>query len=444
MGSGLFLQLLPSTLGGIAFAVPLLLAFVQIATYAYNLFFHPLRKFPGPITSAISNIPLTAAGLRGDGVYWIVDLHQRYGEVVRVAPNELSFSGNGAYRDIHGHKKAGLRTLEKDPQFYRTPSGERDIVNGDFDDHARMRRVFAHAFSDRALKLQEPLFLTHVDKLIKNMREALIQDRRHKFDMVQMWNFTNFDIMGDLTFGEPLGMLDKSSYHPWVQAMLSSFKFGVYVHSIRHLPLIGRVPSLEGLLLRFCIPKKVLGQMALHKNFSEQRVDTRLEKQDARPDMWGLVLEKEGQNGLTRQEMYSNANLFMIAGTETTATLLSGLTYYLVTHSTKLQKLTDEIRSTFSSETEISIERLQALPYLNACLEESLRMEKKSGFSPFSTGPRACLSKNMAYHEMRLILTKVLYNFDLELCEESQSWIQHKIFIMWEKPPLYCRLRPVS
>lgn len=48
----------------------------------------------------------------------------------------------------------------------------------------------------------------------------------------------------------------------------------------------------------------------------------------------------------------------------------------------------------------------------------------------------------MAYHEMRLILTKLLYNFDIELCEESKMWIDQKIFIMWDKSPLMCNIRP--
>jgi len=201
----------------------------------------------------------------------------------------------------------------------------------------------------------------------------------------------------------------------------------------------------------------------------------------------------------------------MIAGTETTATLLSGLTYHLLTNHAKLDKLTHEVRTTFRTVDDITIERLQGLPYLNACIEEGLRMyppvapgmprrtpegpntnidghdvppgtrvlvtnlaanrnsknwrnpysfaperwvpddpesylyagDKKHGFQPFSTGPRACLGKNMAYHEMRLILCKVLYHFDLQLCEDSQEWNKQDIFIMWEKKDLNCRLRPV-
>lgn len=344
MGNSIILQLLPTSLGGIVLATVLLPVLYQLTTYAYNLFFHPLRKFPGPVTSAVSSIPYITAAFRGDGVFWVVKLHEKYGNVVRIAPNELSFSGNEAYKDIYGHKKAGLPTLQKDPHFYKNPSGvsivktqqqrgmitddaqERDIVNGTFEEHARMRRIFANAFSDRALRLQEPLFLTYVDKLVQNMHEAVARDEDHKFNMISMWNFTTFvrsphpcrgpvliddsqDIMGDLTFGESLGLLDNSSYHPWVQAMFSAFKFGVYVHSIRYLPLLDLWPKLEGLLLNFCIPRDVRDQMSLHGNFSEQRVNHRLEKQSARPDIWGLVLEKGGDKGLSKREMYSNANL---------------------------------------------------------------------------------------------------------------------------------------
>ena len=48
----------------------------------------------------------------------------------------------------------------------------------------------------------------------------------------------------------------------------------------------------------------------------------------------------------------------------------------------------------------------------------------------------------MAYHEMRLLLAKLIYNFDFELCEESYGWKEQNVYILWEKNPLLCRLRP--
>ena len=149
---------------------------------------------------------------------WIVSLHARYGEVVRVAPNELSFSGADAFKDIYGHRKQGTTTLLKDPDFYISGDSDlRNITNAEGAEHSRQRRIFTNAFSDRALKMQEPLFLTYVDKLIQKLRKAIAQDIQRKFNLVRLLNFTTFDVMGDLTFGEPLGMLDDDSYHPWVR-----------------------------------------------------------------------------------------------------------------------------------------------------------------------------------------------------------------------------------
>ena len=78
--------------------------------------------------------------------------------------------------------------------------------------------------------------------------------------------------------------------------------------------------------------------------------------------------------GLDRKEMCANSNLFMIAGTETTATFLSGLTYYLLTNSEKLARLIGEIRRAFVTESEITLESLQSLSYPRGCLEEGLQM----------------------------------------------------------------------
>ncbi|EMC96846.1 hypothetical protein BAUCODRAFT_34244 [Baudoinia panamericana UAMH 10762] len=362
--------LLPASLGGFLLVIIILLLIYQLAIYIYNLFLHPLHKFPGPKLAAASCLPKITRNLQGNLIFWTVDLHSKYGEVVRISPNELSFNGADAFKDIHGHKKAGESTLAKDPAFYLAP-GPRDpsIINANFEGHARQRRIFANAFSDRALKLQEPLFLTYVDKLVAKLQQRITANPDEKIDMVKMYNFTTFDIMGDLTFGEPLDMLENTDYHPWVSAIFAQVRYGTILHSIRHYH-----PALEKWLLKL-VPNRVREQGKMHHAFSHARVDRRLEKKDSRPDIWGLVLEREGHDGgLSREEMYANSSIFMTAGTETTATLLSGLTYYLLMNPDKLARLLAEIRSEFANEEEITIERLQGLKYLNACVEEGLRM----------------------------------------------------------------------
>lgn len=62
---------------------------------------------------------------------------------------------------------------------------------------------------------------------------------------------------------------------------------------------------------------------------------------------------------------------------------------------------------------------------------------------PFSVGPRACLGKGLAYNEMRVILARLFWNFDLELCAESMEWDQQYTYTLWEKRPLMCRLHDI-
>ena len=94
------------------------------------------------------------------------------------------------------------------------------------------------------------------------------------------------------------------------------------------------------------------------------------------------MLDKEGEpGGMSKAEMYANANIFMIGGTETTATLLSGLIYHLLQNPEILRLLQTELRSSFKTKEEISIEGLMAQKYLQACIEEGLRM-----YPPISNG----------------------------------------------------------
>jgi cytochrome P450 len=60
---------------------------------------------------------------------------------------------------------------------------------------------------------------------------------------------------------------------------------------------------------------------------------------------------------------------------------------------------------------------------------------------PFSTGPRNCIGRNLAENEMRVILTRILWNFDLQLSDQSFHWEKQKSYILWEKSELRCILK---
>lgn len=50
---------------------------------------------------------------------------------------------------------------------------------------------------------------------------------------------------------------------------------------------------------------------------------------------------------------------------------------------------------------------------------------------------------SLAYHEMRIIMAKVLWHFDLELCPESANWADQEAYSLWQKPELWCRAKPI-
>jgi len=69
--------------------------------------------------------------------------------------------------------------------------------------------------------------------------------------------------------------------------------------------------------------------------------------------------------------------------------------------------------------------------------------DDKNAFQPFSFGPRGCIGKNLAYAEMRLVLAKLLWHFDLELQPESEKWFPHSMIVVWDGPPVVVKLRAV-
>lgn len=351
----------------------------------YNLFLSPLRHIPGPKLWATSEIFFSRLLMSGTGHKQLSDLHARYGDIVRVSPIQVSFNNPQAWKDIYGHRKTGQLENQKDPVFYKLASPS-VIVAEDSEDHGRQRRVMAHAFSAQALLEQQPIMKKYVDLLIKRLKE-LTGTEGAPVNMVKWYDFTTFDLVGDLSFGEPFGCLEESKYDPWVSMIFAGVKEAVFLIQIRRW-----VPNIDFYLHKYA--KVLLAKLLQHHALTNAKVAKRMATKTDRPDfMQALTAEDDDGNQVGRSpipctgcetnrdhkilpllEIQQNASLFVIAGSETTATALAGATYLLCSNPDTLATLAEEVRSAFPSEADINLLSVQRLKYMHAVLEEALRM----------------------------------------------------------------------
>ncbi|KAK6211426.1 cytochrome P450 [Colletotrichum tabaci] len=472
-----------------------------LGNVVYLLFFHPLAKFPGPIWMRISRVPFCYKLCVGSLPFDMLDLHKKYGPVVRIAPDELAFHDSRAWKDIMGHKTQSGAEMEKSVKFYRAvPNAPADIVSSGREEHSTLRRSLAHGFSERSMRDQQPMIKGYIDLLIKRLHEHGANGGK-ALDLAAWYNYTTFDVIGDLAFGESFGCLDGSDYHPWVKSIFQMARVGTVMQTGTHYPFVLK-------LFMALIPEKVKREQSQHDEFTEAKLRRRMDLGQERPDLLEGLLRKKDEWNMSFAKLKANSSILIIGGSETTATLLSGATYYLLMNPDALKKLTDEIRSTFKDESEIDFQSVSNLPYLLACLEEALRLyppvpiglprivpkgganiadhyvpedttvsiyqwamyhseknfrdpfgfhperwlqdpafatDNKEAFQPFHVGPRNCIGRNLAYVEMRLILTRVLWNFDIKIADDSTDWApKQKIYLLWEKGPLNAYLTPVQ
>ena len=167
-------------------------------------------------------------------------LHARYGPVVRVAPDELTFTDPAAWKDVYAHRstKGGHGTMSqpaKDRVFYTASENVPDnIINASNEKHALWRRTMAPSFSEAKMREQEPLIDKYIRLLIQRLTEEAA--RGEAANLTSWYTWTTFDIIGDLSMGQGFGCLDSSDYHPWVSLISKSLRIGpLYLQPFRAL-----------------------------------------------------------------------------------------------------------------------------------------------------------------------------------------------------------------
>jgi cytochrome P450 len=430
-------------------------------------------------------------------------LHEQHGHTIRFSPNHLSTINTSTLKDTYGY---GKNNLVKDPTVHAIiGKGQKElgIIQAGNEEHARIRRQLAHAFSERALRDQESLIQGYVDTLIAQLGQVAATGE--EVDVMRRYMYTTSDITSTLAFGTSFDTLHDEGARNLVHIL---DKFGPFITRMR---LLKRLPLLAPVIALF-FDKQTVNMMTETRQWATQVLNRRLEQgvMEEKKDFLSYVLKHKDEDvAMTDTEMCETSRTMILAGAETTRTVLSAVTYYLLKHPRAMERVTSEVREAFTSEDDIDfIDASNRLPYMLACLEEAMRLhppvpgaimarktpldrthvvagevlppgttivfhplaaltcsrnfydplsfrperwlpEKDSKFSnddhtafqPFSWGPRNCIGKNLAYSKMRIVLARVLWNYDFTLCSESAGWDQQKIISFWQIKPLWVTVR---
>ena len=300
-------------------------------------------------------------------------IHIKYGNIIRIAPDELSFADQAAFNDIYGDR-SGHRKFDKNPNYYHPPPGQvHSIVTIPKDtDHARMRKVLDPAFTEKALNSQASIIEAYVEILITRLREfATAPGNKGKstiIEIVKWFNYFAFDVSTDLTYGETSGCLVHDSYLEWADTTADYVRCIVLSASARYLPLLNRFS-------KTLVPRQITKRQYTHRQLSKLRMDRRLNLEHQRPDFITHLLPKIDQpKGISMSELESSLTVFHFGGSDAPSTVLSGIINFLVQSPAALQDLVVEIRDAFEKESDISITTVKDLPILNATISEGLRL----------------------------------------------------------------------
>lgn len=303
--------------------------------------------------------------MQGDLIYAIKALHDQYGPVVRVAPDELDYTTSTAWKTIHGKNSPEMSKALDGRGVPPPANGIHGIVTSPKENHTRLRRAIFPAFSDKALRDQEGFVQQYVDLLISKL--SGFADAGKACDLTIWYNYTTFDVIGDLAYGESFHCLENAEYHPLVKLVFGAVKVTPFMNFFIYY----RLQS----LMKYIVPKSLMKARQETAQYSYDTMEKRLNSDRDRKDFVSYIVAKSNvEEGLRRDEIRSISNELIVAGSDTTSRLLAGSTHLVLTHPRVHTKLIAEIRGAFQTATEITAVSVGSLSYLSAVLQESLRM----------------------------------------------------------------------
>ncbi|KAK1701965.1 cytochrome P450 [Colletotrichum lupini] len=468
----------------------------------YLVWFHPLAKYPGPRIASVSNVWYGYQWLSGRYPWAMQRAFKNYGDVVRIAPNELVFITPKAYTDIYTSSINGRPGFVKSDMLdtgdkYEGLASERDI-----DKHRAARKQLAPAFSPRSLKQYESIIHADVDEFVEVLKNSPATGAG--VDIAPWFERATCDLGGSITLGHNFKNIQSGQNHPILESLLRIGHWATFRNVMRRFPL------LYPLSYVFLPPKVAFSYFRAHST-SKKLIRTRVEERHDRKDLDYMTQFLKNEEALPPDGfLVSQAGHLILDHYESSSVLTAGMCF-LTTNDEVMKKLQNELRTTFKSYEDITEDKLQDLPWLNATIEEVIRLhtnvpyglprispdhivdgnyvakgvvvsscayatthsekyfskpyefkpqrwlpkdhaeydhvfdgDDRAAFRPFSAGSRNCLGQAMAYLVLRIMFAKLCWKFQWELLNKNEmDWDRDlRLYIVWQKPKVHVRITP--
>ncbi|KAJ5781327.1 hypothetical protein N7457_006487 [Penicillium paradoxum] len=335
--------------------VPFLLLGLAIAYYVvpYLQKSH-LRDIPSAGYSAFTHFWLMLQCRQGHKFLTIDEAHKKYGKLVRISPTQVSVADDAAIQSIYGHGNGFLKA-----DFYDAfVSIRRGLFNTrDRAEHTRKRKTVSHTFSAKSIGQFEQYIHGNIEEFVKQWNRLSDLQGNPKtgyvsLDALNWFNYLAFDIIGDLAFGAPFGMLEKGQ--DIAEMRLDPKDPPKYVAAVEVLNRRGEVSATLG-----CMPSLIpFAKYIPDRFFSEglqavenlagiaiARVNERLKPEvmanNTRVDLLARLMEGKDGNGnqLERAELTAEALTQLIAGSDTTSNTACAILYWCMITSHVLPTL---------------------------------------------------------------------------------------------------------
>ncbi|KAI0012288.1 cytochrome P450 [Xylariaceae sp. FL0662B] len=468
------------------------LSFYATCRCFYNLYFHPAAKYPGPKLAAVSNVWYAYQWITGRYPMVIAKALAQYGDVVRIAPNELVFITPKAASGIYASQVKGLEYFPK-ANFISLGWPDQGLTwETDPIRHRQKAKWLMPAFSVKSLKTKEGIMHKYIDLFIDSMKEV-----GHKEEGVKLREWADWlamDIAADLGCRE-MRQVEEKRPSPYLKSIWAANFFVTMHTNAKKFPLLSW-------LQYFSVPPPAIGNylkaLKANQRAFAKRVENRGRTEHA--DHVDQLLPPDVPLPSKRdlQSLETVCLRLVIAGCEPDRECY--------------RRLVGEIRDAFKRYEDITVDALAPLKFLHATFMEQLRVivvgatgqprvspgatvdglyipkgvevqygnyaftrdsryfhepynyrpqrwlprdhpywepayanDATDDFHPWSQGIRVCPGKTLSQQETKLIIAKVLWTFDMEMLPGQHVNFERdfKLYGMWEKPDLWVRFHPV-